>query len=125
MGYDHLVIFNTRNELEQLLEEEKQAKKDEEIVRGLQVAYKIYGKSKTFFLKSTIIKARMLTEEWERREALEKLQETQNEMLNKERNKREEWEQLGTERAAQMREAEKKVMFANKFTSYFKSFLDN
>merc|ERR1711935_652387 len=41
-------LEDIRNELEHLLEEEKQAKKDEEIVRGLQ--------------------ARMLTEEWERRE---------------------------------------------------------
>jgi hypothetical protein len=43
-----------RTELEQLLEEEKQAKRDEELVRTIQ--------------------ARMLTEEWEKREVLERLQ---------------------------------------------------
>merc|ERR1719273_2532648 len=46
-----------RETLEVCLEEEKQAKKDEEIVRQLQ--------------------ARVLEEEWGRREALEKLQEEQ------------------------------------------------
>jgi hypothetical protein len=44
----------TRRRLEELLEEETRAKRDEEIVRGLQ--------------------ARVLREEWERREELEKMQ---------------------------------------------------
>lgn len=44
----------TRRRLEELLEEETRAKRDEEIVRSLQ--------------------ARVLCEEWERREELEKMQ---------------------------------------------------
>ena len=55
------------------------------------------------------MQARMLTEEWERREILEKLQEEQKEMLNQERSKREEWEHVGNEKADQMREAERMV----------------
>ena len=61
-----------REQLETCLEEERQAKKDEEIVRQLQ--------------------ARVLEEEWGRREALEKLQEEQRMMLEEERRKREEFE---------------------------------
>ena len=61
-----------REQLESCLEEEQQAKKDEEIVRHLQ--------------------ARVLKEEWDRRDALEKLQEEQRAMLEEERRKREEFE---------------------------------
>jgi len=82
-------LEDIRNELEQLLEEEKQAKKDEEIVRTLQ--------------------ARMLTEEWEKRELLEKMQEEQKEMLNVERSKREEVESVQDERERKVREAEKRI----------------
>merc|ERR1712013_811514 len=78
-----------KEELEQLLEEEKQAKRDEEIVRTLQ--------------------ARMLTEEWEKREILEKLQEEQKEMLDMERSKREEFESIQEERERKVREAEKRI----------------
>merc|ERR1712013_891109 len=74
-----------KEELEQLLEEEKQAKRDEEIVRTL--------------------RARMLTEEWEKREILEKLQEEQKEMLDMERSKREEFESVQEERERKVREA--------------------
>ena len=60
-----------REQLELLLDEERQAKKYEEIVRTLQ--------------------ARILNEEWARRETLEKLQEEQRKMLESERKKREEF----------------------------------
>jgi len=82
-------LEDIRNELEQLLEEEKQAKRDEEIVRTFQ--------------------ARMLTEEWEKRELLEKMQEEQKEMLNVERSKREEVESVQDERERKVREAEKRI----------------
>merc|ERR1712107_333223 len=68
---------------------EKQAKRDEEIVRTLQ--------------------ARMLTEEWERREMLEKMQEEQKNMLNMERMKREEFEKVQEEREVKVREAEDRI----------------
>lgn len=61
-----------REKLEVLLEEETQAKRDEEIVRGLQ--------------------ARVLTEEWEKRAELERLQEEQKILLEEERRKRVEFE---------------------------------
>merc|ERR1712141_160183 len=67
-----------REQLEHCLEEVKQAKKDEEIVRQLQ--------------------ARVLEEEWGRREALEQLQEEQRMMLEEERRKREEFEKLQHEK---------------------------
>ena len=63
-----------REQIERLLDEERQAKKDEEIVRTLQ--------------------ARILNEEWARRETLEKLQEEQRKMLESERKKREEFEKM-------------------------------
>ncbi|PIK43478.1 hypothetical protein BSL78_19675, partial [Apostichopus japonicus] len=73
--------------LEGLLEEEKQAKRDEEIVRGLQ--------------------ARLLDEETEKREELEKLKEEQERMLQEEQEKRQHLEQvseeLQTERLEQQR----------------------
>merc|ERR1711953_492443 len=64
-------------------------KKDEEIVRQLQ--------------------ARVLEEEWGRREALEKLQEEQRMMLEEERRKREAFEQQQSEKESQLREAQKLV----------------
>jgi len=82
-------LEDIREELQQLLEEEKQAKRDEEIVRTLQ--------------------ARMLTEEWEKREQLEKLQEEQKEMLKMERSKREEVENIQEERERKVKEAEKRI----------------
>ena len=78
-----------KSELESLLEEEKQAKRDEEIVRTLQ--------------------ARMLTEEWERRELLEKMQEDQREELTMERSKREEFEKVQEERETKVRDAESRI----------------
>ena len=72
-----------REQLETCLEEERQAKKDEEIVRQLQ--------------------ARVLEEEWGRREALEKLQEEQRMMLEEERRKREEFEKQQSEKESQLR----------------------
>ena len=78
-----------KDQLERLLEEEKQAKKDEEIVRTLQ--------------------ARILNEEWARRETLEKLQEDQRKMLESERKKREEFEKMQNDK-----EKELKGMFTEK-----------
>lgn len=78
-----------RETLEVCLEEERQAKKDEEIVRQLQ--------------------ARVLEEEWGRREALEQLQEEQRIMLEEERRKREEFEKQQSEKESQLREAQKLV----------------
>ena len=72
-----------REQLETCLDEERQAKKDEEIVRQLQ--------------------ARVLEEEWGRREALEKLQEEQRMMLEEERRKREAFEQQQSEKESQLR----------------------
>ena len=72
-----------REQLETCLDEERQAKKDEEIVRQLQ--------------------ARVLEEEWGRREALEKLQEEQRMMLEEERRKREAFEQEQSEKESQLR----------------------
>merc|ERR1719188_1852746 len=72
-----------------LLDEERQAKKDEEIVRTLQ--------------------ARILNEEWARRETLERLQEEQKSMLEHERRKREEFERQQNEKEGQLRDAQKRV----------------
>ncbi|KAG8306207.1 Differentially expressed in FDCP 6 [Homalodisca vitripennis] len=69
-------------QLEALLEEETQAKKDEEIVRNLQ--------------------ARVLREEWEKREELERLQEEQRLLLEQEREKRIEFEMRQREKEAQL-----------------------
>ena len=72
-----------REQLERLLDEERQAKKDEEIVRTLQ--------------------ARILNEEWARRETLEKLQEDQKKMLEEERKKREAFEKLQIEKENELK----------------------
>ena len=72
-----------REQLEKLLDEERQAKKDEEIVRTLQ--------------------ARILNEEWARRETLEKLQEEQKKMLEAERKKREEFEKAQNEKERELK----------------------
>ncbi|KAL4716702.1 hypothetical protein ACJJTC_004821 [Scirpophaga incertulas] len=82
-------LKHTQAELEKLLHEETQAKRDEEIVRALQ--------------------ARVLAEEWERREELERLQEEQNRMLEEERLKRKQFEILQAEKEAQFREAQKRL----------------
>jgi hypothetical protein len=42
------VVFVIREELERLLEEEKQAKRDEEIVRAIQVTHPVSPHSPTF-----------------------------------------------------------------------------
>ncbi|CAH0390572.1 unnamed protein product [Bemisia tabaci] len=76
-------------ELEHLLEEETQAKRDEEIVRNLQ--------------------ARVLREEWEKREELERLQEEQRLLLEQERQKRREFEQKQREKETQLQEAEMRL----------------
>ena len=72
-----------REQLEKLLDEERQAKKDEEIVRTLQ--------------------ARILNEEWARRETLEKLQEEQKKMLEAERKKREEFEKMQNDKERELK----------------------
>ncbi|KAK8398950.1 hypothetical protein O3P69_004214 [Scylla paramamosain] len=82
-----LELQTLRLQLETLLEEETQAKRDEEIVRNLQ--------------------ARVLREEWERREELERLQEEQRKMLAEETKKRQEFERQQEEKDSQLREAEK------------------
>lgn len=46
---------------------------------------------------------RVLAEEWERREELERLQEEQNKMLEEERLKRKQFEMLQAEKEAQYR----------------------
>ncbi|KAK7072753.1 hypothetical protein SK128_010463 [Halocaridina rubra] len=78
-----------RFQLETLLEEEIQAKRDEEIVRNLQ--------------------ARVLREEWEKRDELERLQAEQRRMLEEETKKRQAFEVLQEEKDAQLREAEKRL----------------
>lgn len=75
--------------LENLLREETQAKRDEEIVRALQ--------------------ARVLAEEWEKREELELLQEEQRNLLELERQKRIAFEMTQKEKEQHLREAEKKL----------------
>ncbi|KAJ2949257.1 hypothetical protein O0L34_g6210 [Tuta absoluta] len=82
-------LKHAQAELERLLQEETQAKRDEEIVRALQ--------------------ARVLAEEWERREELERLQKEQNKLLEQERLKRQEFEKLQAEKEAQFREAEQRL----------------
>ncbi|XP_039292628.1 differentially expressed in FDCP 6 homolog [Nilaparvata lugens] len=71
------------------LEEETQAKRDEEIVRNLQ--------------------ARVLREEWEKREELEQLQEEQRLMLEEERRLRLEFEEKQREKELQLQEAQRKL----------------
>ncbi|KAK4319643.1 hypothetical protein Pmani_009427 [Petrolisthes manimaculis] len=84
-----LELQTLRLQLETLLEEETQAKRDEEIVRNLQ--------------------ARVLREEWERREELELLQEEQRKMLEEETKKRQAFEVEQEGKDTQLREAEKQL----------------
>ena len=109
-----------REQLESLLQEERQAKKDEEIVRTLQVK-RCYSpnndaKKAIYFharivqiykqitsLTTSLIQARILNEEWARRETLERLQEEQKAMLESERKKREEFERMQTDKERQLR----------------------
>uniref|UniRef100_A0A182IYD8 PH domain-containing protein n=1 Tax=Anopheles atroparvus TaxID=41427 RepID=A0A182IYD8_ANOAO len=72
--------------LEKMLEDEIQAKRDEEIVRALQ--------------------ARVLAEEWEKREELEQLQAEQKSLLEHERQKRIEFEYRQQENEEKLLEAE-------------------
>jgi hypothetical protein len=69
-------------ELEALLSEEQQAKRDEEIVRNLQ--------------------ARVLREEWSKREELEMLQRDQRLLLDQEREKRKQFEMKQKEKEQQL-----------------------
>lgn len=82
-GKKMMELEKIREQLEHLLDEERQAKKDEEIVRTLQ--------------------ARILNEEWARRETLERLQEEQKTLLEAERKKREEFERLQNDKELQLR----------------------
>ncbi|EAT36497.1 AAEL011412-PA [Aedes aegypti] len=75
--------------LERMLEDEIQAKRDEEIVRALQ--------------------ARVLAEEWEKREELEQLQSEQKALLELERQKRIEFEHMQQENEKRFKEAEQKL----------------
>lgn len=75
--------------LEKMLEDEIQAKRDEEIVRALQ--------------------ARVLAEEWEKREELEQLQIEQKNLLELERQKRIEFEHRQQENESRFRDAEQKL----------------
>uniref|UniRef100_A0A023F3R7 Putative pleckstrin similarity domain protein n=2 Tax=Triatoma infestans TaxID=30076 RepID=A0A023F3R7_TRIIF len=77
------------SELEALLQVETQAKRDEEIVRNLQ--------------------ARVLREEWEKREELEQLQEEQRMLLEQERAKRREFEIKQKEKEEQLMAAESRL----------------
>ncbi|XP_071450819.1 differentially expressed in FDCP 6 homolog [Hetaerina americana] len=82
-------LEDVKVKLEKLLEEETQAKRDEEIVRALQ--------------------ARVLREEWEKREELEKLQDEQRLLLEEEREKRRVFEDLQKNKEAQLQDAESKL----------------
>lgn len=82
-------LIDVRDRLEKLLEEEIQAKRDEEIVRSLQ--------------------ARVLREEWERREELERLQAEQRRLLEEEREKRLAFEQMQAIKEEQLRKAEERL----------------
>ncbi|XP_046390462.1 differentially expressed in FDCP 6 homolog [Ischnura elegans] len=82
-------LEDVKIKLEKLLEEETQAKRDEEIVRALQ--------------------ARVLREEWEKREELEKLQDEQRLLLEEEREKRRLFEELQKNKEAQLQDAESKL----------------
>ncbi|XP_053680714.1 differentially expressed in FDCP 6-like [Anopheles nili] len=75
--------------LEKMLEDEIQAKRDEEIVRALQ--------------------ARVLAEEWEKREELEQLQAEQKSLLEQERQKRVEFEQRQQHNDQKLLEAETRL----------------
>ncbi|CAG7725678.1 unnamed protein product [Allacma fusca] len=82
-------LDEVRRQLEKLLAEEIQAKKDEELVRCLQ--------------------AQILNEEWEKREELEKLQVEQRRLLDMERNKTKTFQQRQAEMERQLEEAEMKL----------------
>lgn len=82
-------LEDMKENLEKLLEEEIQAKRDEEIVRALQ--------------------ARVLAEEWEKREELELLQKEQTALYEEEKQKRIEFEQLQKEKEAELSLAEQKL----------------
>ncbi|CAG0895002.1 unnamed protein product [Cyprideis torosa] len=84
-------LVELKTELERLLEEETQSRKDEEIVRNLQ--------------------ARVLREEWDKREELERLQEEQRKMLEEEREKRRDFERKQREKEKQLEEAERYLKF--------------
>eukprot|EP00095_Tigriopus_kingsejongensis_P012626 maker-scaffold407_size180809-snap-gene-0.29 protein:Tk12626 transcript:maker-scaffold407_size180809-snap-gene-0.29-mRNA-1 annotation:"differentially expressed in fdcp 6-like protein" len=88
-GKKMMELEKIREQLEGLLDEERQAKRDEEIVRTLQ--------------------ARILNEEWARRETLERLQEEQKHLLEAERRKREEFERLQNDKETQLRDAQARV----------------
>lgn len=75
--------------LENLLQDETQAKRDEEIVRALQ--------------------ARVLAEEWEKRDELEQLQNEQRILLEQEREKRMQFEVMQKDKEQHLREAERKL----------------
>lgn len=75
--------------LERMLEDEIQAKRDEEIVRALQ--------------------ARVLAEEWDKREELEQLQAEQKALLELERQKRMEFEHRQQENEKRYKDAELKL----------------
>ena len=55
------------------------------------------------------LQARMLTEEWERREQLEKMQEEQKLMLDKERSQRKEEQKIQDERESKVKQAEDRI----------------
>ncbi|XP_066247430.1 differentially expressed in FDCP 6-like [Euwallacea similis] len=82
-------LAEVKVKLEKLLEEETQAKRDEEIVRALQ--------------------ARVLAEEWDKREELERLQKEQQLLLDEERIKRIEYEEKQRMKEEQLRSAEDKL----------------
>lgn len=82
-------LEDMKENLEKLLEEEIQAKRDEEIVRALQ--------------------ARVLAEEWEKREELEQLQKEQTALYEEEKQKRIEFEQLQKEKEVELSLAEQKL----------------
>ncbi|XP_055389294.1 differentially expressed in FDCP 6 homolog [Condylostylus longicornis] len=82
-------LEDMKQTLEKLLEEEIQAKRDEEIVRALQ--------------------ARVLAEEWEKREELERLQQEQKVLLEQERSKRIEFEEMQKKKENELRTAENRL----------------
>ncbi|XP_050408427.1 switch-associated protein 70 [Patella vulgata] len=79
-----------KNQLERLLEEERQAKRDEEIVRNLQ--------------------ARILEEEFAKRTELEKLKEEQEKLLAQERNQRAGLESERQKQEQLFQDAQKRLM---------------
>ncbi|XP_055594174.1 switch-associated protein 70-like [Uranotaenia lowii] len=82
-------LEDVKMSLEKMLEDEIQAKRDEEIVRALQ--------------------ARVLAEEWEKREELEQLQSEQKTLLEQERQKRIEFEHRQQDNDKRLKEAEQKL----------------